>query len=358
MYFCTKKTRFLITIAALMGSVFIFTWISSNKNDLSAGTKNTTTASPCNTDCTGTTAASPNNNYYNKAEKTKPKIFVAEVPTRMRSQPILTTIVLPSSYNDDNKAINHNRSSAENTIGVNRKQQFYSVLYMLHGAGASHGSWVKKSSIADFAESYNIIVVCPDGNLSWYIDSPVDPRSQYETFVSSELITYLDQRYRTKSTPRHRAILGNSMGGYGALLLGMRHSEVFGTVVALSGGVDFRQFPKNWNKWNLPSILGPIEENRKLWNDSTIETVVEQWASNFPLPKRKNGWRKGFNVSIALDVGLDDFFLGVNRNLRDKMLQLRIPHHYSERPGIHNWNYWESAIRYQMAFINEQFVTY
>ena len=62
----------------------------------------------------------------------------------------------------------------------------YAVLYLLHGAGDDYSLWVRVfPSVLEFADQYNIIIVCPDGgSTSWYFDSPIDKEMQYETYVS------------------------------------------------------------------------------------------------------------------------------------------------------------------------------
>src|SRR5690606_41468252 len=63
---------------------------------------------------------------------------------------------------------------------------------------------------------------------SWYWDSPIDPNYQYETFVSEELVKWIDKNYNTIASREGRAITGLSMGGHGGLYLGFRNLDVFG----------------------------------------------------------------------------------------------------------------------------------
>lgn len=92
-----------------------------------------------------------------------------------------------------------------------------------------------------------MIIVCPDGRNSWYWDSPVDPSMQMESFFTDCLIPTVDSLYRTMPARGGRAITGLSMGGHGALWLAWRHPDLFGAAGSMSGGVDIRPFPANWN---------------------------------------------------------------------------------------------------------------
>ncbi|WP_372798212.1 alpha/beta hydrolase, partial [Pontiella sp.] len=101
--------------------------------------------------------------------------------------------------------------------------QRYPVLYLLHGAGDTHRKWIDKTDVEILADTYGIIMVCPDGGrTSWYFDSPVDASYQYETFVAEECVAYIDRHYRTKAQRTCRALSGNSMGGHGTLFLAIR----------------------------------------------------------------------------------------------------------------------------------------
>ncbi len=215
----------------------------------------------------------------------------------------------------------------------------YPVLYLLHGYSGNHSNWIKiKSNLPDLATRYGAIIVCPDGQNSWYWDSPVNPKMRYETYVSSELVKYIDSKYKTRPEPAARAITGLSMGGHGGLWLGIRHQDVFGACGSMSGGVDILPFPENWE---MKKHLGDYSENKQIWED---HTVMNQ------LHKIKAG-----KLGIIIDCGTGDFFFGVNKALHEKLLYLNIPHDYIERPGVHNWPYWTNAIEYQLLYFSSFF---
>src|SRR5437667_1668901 len=72
----------------------------------------------------------------------------------------------------------------------------YPVLYLLHGLGGHYSDWVMRTNVADYAAQYRLIVVMPEGNDSWYVDSSGVPTDKYETYILKELIPDVDQRYR------------------------------------------------------------------------------------------------------------------------------------------------------------------
>jgi S-formylglutathione hydrolase FrmB len=219
-------------------------------------------------------------------------------------------------------------------------QARYPVVYLLHGYGGDYGQWpITTLQLAKTADDLKMIFVCPDGGKgSWYFDSPIDSSIRYESYITKELVPYIDANYTTKADPKSRAITGLSMGGHGAMYLAIRHSDIFGAAGSTSGGVDFRPFP---NRWDIKKALGEYEQNKERWYDYTVMRQVE-------LLKNKQ-------LAIIIDCGIDDFFMPVNRTLHEKLLQLKIDHDYIERSGEHNHIYWGSSIDFQILFFHHFF---
>ncbi len=83
------------------------------------------------------------------------------------------------------------------------------VLYLLHGYGGNAGTWLGiKPELPRIADKEGIIFVCPDGKNSWYWDSPLNKEYRYETFVSKELVNYIDKNFTTKAERGGRAVTG------------------------------------------------------------------------------------------------------------------------------------------------------
>ena len=218
--------------------------------------------------------------------------------------------------------------------------QRYPVVYLLHGAGGGYSNWIKKvPAIRALADQYQAIIVCPDGaSTSWYFDSPIDSGFRYETHVAREVPNHIDSAYRTINERRARAITGLSMGGHGALFIAFRHSERFSIAGSMSGALHVSVIRKGYN---VEKRLGDTVVNAAYWRDWSVLNVIEQYPKD--------------SLSILIDCGTEDRVMPMNRAVHEKMLKLKIPHEYLERPGEHNWPYWENAIQYQMMYINQQF---
>lgn len=218
--------------------------------------------------------------------------------------------------------------------------QRYPVVYLLHGAGGSYSNWIKKvPAIRALADQYQAIIVCPDGaSTSWYFDSPIDSGFRYETHVAMEVPNHIDSAYRTVNDRKARAITGLSMGGHGALFIAFRHADRFSIAGSMSGALHVTVIRKGYG---VEKRLGDTTVNAVYWRDWSVLNVIEQYPKD--------------SLSILIDCGTEDRVIPMNRAVHEKMLKLKIPHEYLERPGEHNWPYWENAIHYQMMYINQEF---
>lgn len=215
----------------------------------------------------------------------------------------------------------------------------FPVVYLLHGYSGAYWNWLSRvPKLKDYADEYKMIIVCPEGENSWYFDSPVDSSIRFETYISNEVPEYIEAHYPVIKNRNGRAITGLSMGGHGGLFLGFRHADFYGACGSISGGVDLRPFKKNWE---MSKRLGDTTDHWDNWNNYSVINIIEK-----PIKEP---------LSVIIDCGTEDFFYTVNHKLHEKMKQLKIPHDYIERPGFHDWNYWSNSIQYQLLFFRKYF---
>ena len=255
------------------------------------------------------------------------------IPSKVMQKEYKAVIVLPASYASNNKN--------------------YPVLYLLHGGYGHFDDWIKKTSdtklIQKISDQYNFIVVMPEGEIfSYYINSPVSKESQFETYITKEVVEKIDNSYRTIRDRKGRAITGLSMGGYGALYLSARHPDLYCAAGSMSGALnpDMRdwKFPPNALqafKKEFEKILGPIEKYPERYADASVINMAD---------KIKAG-----NIKLIIDDGVDDFFITVNRELHRRLVFNGTPHDYSERPGSHTWEYWQNSLPYHALFFSKVF---
>lgn len=217
----------------------------------------------------------------------------------------------------------------------------YPVLYLLHGWSGNFAGWLTDApQLRQHADEYQMLIVCPDGGYdSWYLDSKVDSTVRYDTYISSEVVGFIDYYYNTRRDRSGRAIAGLSMGGHGAITLAIKHLDVFGAAGSMAGGLDLRRFKKN--EWDLKSVLGEPSSHWENWEDASAVNFVRQL--------------KGRDLPLIIDCGVDDFFLEANRDMHERLLDIGFPHEYTERPGGHNSEYWGNAVDYQVLFFHKFF---
>lgn len=220
------------------------------------------------------------------------------------------------------------------------KSQKYPVVYLLHGYSGNYADWLTKApDLKNYVDIYKMLIVCPDGGFgSWYFDSPADSSWRYETYVSKELVQWVDQNLSTIASRNGRAITGLSMGGHGALYLAFRHQDIFGAAGSTSGGVDIRPFPNNWD---LAKRLGDYAQYPKRWDEASVINLTYLLKPN--------------SLALIIDCGTEDFFYDVNVALHNKLLYSNIPHDFITRPGGHNTEYWRNSVKYQLLFMSNFF---
>jgi S-formylglutathione hydrolase FrmB len=219
------------------------------------------------------------------------------------------------------------------------------VVYLLHGHGGGFSNWIKRvPELKKYADEYNLIIVCPDGHASsWYFDSPIDASMKYETYVSIEVPAYIDAHYPTVKNRNGRAITGLSMGGHGGLFLGFRNAHTFGACGSMSGAVDIGSKSLR-NPVDIIQRIGDTVKYADNWKSYSVYNIVETYPKD--------------SLAIIIDCGTEDFLYSDNRALHEKMVRLKIPHDYIERPGKHDWPYWSNAVRYQLLFFRIYFDRY
>lgn len=223
-----------------------------------------------------------------------------------------------------------------------KKGKTYKTVYILHGFSASPERAYKQDvpNLEKLSEKFQTIYILPDGNYSsWYIDSPINSKSQYETFIGEELVRFIDANYPTKKEKHSRGILGWSMGGYGALSIGLAKQETFSAVGSICGALDFNQFGESYHNYQVDQVLGDFT---KLPARYFMFNKIEQMKSS--------------DQYYIVDCGTEDTeMIGMNRDFHTLLTKEKIEHLYIESPGVHNAAYWRKAIVNQLSLFNENF---
>ena len=153
------------------------------------------------------------------------------------------------------------------------KTKRYPVVYLLHGLTGHYTNWLEKTQLANYAASYDFIIVTPEGNDGWYTDSATVPTDKYESYILQELIPDVEKRFRAGSKREDRAIAGLSMGGYGAIKFGLKYPDKFAFAASLSGAFSAASWTEQDLKDSEPlrnsvmQTFGPANSETRAAND-------------------------------------------------------------------------------------------
>jgi len=211
----------------------------------------------------------------------------------------------------------------------------YPVLYLLHGASGNYTDWHKNGILEEAAKNYELIIVTPDGENSWYVDSPIKENSKYASYFLNDLIPYIDSNYNTIPTFRGRGLAGLSMGGHGAITLAIKNPEVFGAASATSGVLDLRPLP---DVTGLKEIFGDIKTNEAVWEENSAVELVDNLKKSRRKPK------------LLFDIGMSDVFYKTNLEFHKRLSTKGIDHTFKVYPGNHDWMYWLKHLPEHLEF--------
>ncbi len=225
--------------------------------------------------------------------------------------------------------------------GYKKKKVNFPVVYLLHGYSGDYSNWIKKvPAIQQYADDYQMIIVCPDGGFSsWYLDSPIDNSYQYESFISNELVHHIDNNYKTIKDVKARALTGLSMGGFGGIYVGLKHANTFGALGSMSGALEITMIKDK--RYKLEKILGDSTTYNTTWKNYSTFAMIDTL--------------KPTNQAIIVDCGTEDFVFPFSEELHKRFQKRKILHDYITRPGKHDWPYWSNAVAYQLLFFRNFF---
>jgi enterochelin esterase-like enzyme len=255
------------------------------------------------------------------------------------------------------------------------KHRRYPVVYALHGYSIGAEQWTHEIHVPQTIEgafaqgAKEMIVVLPDSktvhNGSMYSSSVTT--GDFEKFISHDVVTYIDARYRTIPNRESRGLVGHSMGGYGATRIGMKHSDAFGSLYIMSPcclsarttGPANAEMDKSLEAVKTPedsaklpflaraqlasaAAWSPDPKNPPLYLDLPMKNGVPQpdvlakWAANAPLAfiDQYIGNLKQYRA-IAMDVGDQDGLRVDAGKLHDVFDKYGIANNFEIYSGTH-----------------------
>lgn len=246
------------------------------------------------------------------------------------------------------------------------RKRRYPVLYFLHGFNTRADQLMERIPFdaALQASKLDLIVVVPDSYTKWggsmYSNSPTS--GQFEDFISVDLVSWIDGKFRTLAIRDSRGIAGHSMGGYGSLKLSMKRPDVFGALYAMNPCCMLPRpaalaDPK-YESWTVEQALAapwmergnfavasawspnpgkpPYYSDLATRDGKVDELVIARWAANSPVamvPQYLPALRSLHG--IAIDTGDTDFVRADDEAIHETLLKFGIAHDWELYVGDH-----------------------
>ena len=223
-----------------------------------------------------------------------------------------------------------------NVLVPENKTGNFKTLWLLHGLSGDQNSWMRYTSVERYANLYELAVVMPCADRSWYTDTAYGKK--YFTFITQELPAKMAHFFKGYSSAREdNLVMGLSMGGYGAVKAALTYPEKYGFCAAFSGSLDItrKNRPYDLDEWR--SIFGfDLKSAAELEGTKHDLFALAGEAKDFPY--------------IYMWCGTEDPLIEANSNFSSHLTALGIAHTFETSEGNHSWKYWDLHIQNALAY--------
>lgn len=249
-------------------------------------------------------------------------LLQANVYSNVLEMEVMVDIILPQTTH---KKLGTDSKGATDDVAV---------LYLLHGMNGNHSVWQRRTSIERYVAQRSLAVIMPSTDLGWYTNTRYD--MNYWTFISEELPQICHELFPQLTVKREKTFAaGLSMGGYGAVKLGLKKPENFGAIAALSGGLTLAEGVPQLLEIKSPAywegIFGPLAEIKDSEND------LIHLIKTFKAPEKA--------PEFFLACGTEDPLYQANLYTAKKMQEQGFEVIFEEGPGAHDWDFWDHWIK-------------
>lgn len=198
------------------------------------------------------------------------------------------------------------------------------LMILLHGYMGGHTNYIRYTRIEKYLADKNIVVVMPDGNNSWYVNS--ENNYPYDSYLNKELHKIIYDTLNIKFKREYTYIAGLSMGGYGAIRSLLSYPNLYSKGGSFSGVLDLEK--------HLPRIRSSYVSTSSIFSEKPKK-------ENLPFKLLK----PNMDVDIYLSCGLKDSLLEDTKDFK-KLLEINnIKHVCNLKEGNHDWDFWDSELR-------------
>lgn len=221
----------------------------------------------------------------------------------------------------------------------------YKVIYLLHGVVSNQDSLTDYTMLPAYVQAQNAIVIMPNVNRSFYTDQIYGQR--FFSYVSEELPEICENVFNISSKREDTAVIGVSMGGYGALKCALSKPEVFGMCCAISSGCVFlKDFFEEMNS------RGDDEDFIAVWGQQFINDFRAAfgnplvWKPEYELLSlAKNINENHIKPKLYMTCGTEDYLQSLNQAFSEEMGKLDFDFTYEALPGNHDWQFMNDGLK-------------
>ncbi|GMO57697.1 MAG: alpha/beta hydrolase family protein [Termitinemataceae bacterium] len=232
----------------------------------------------------------------------------------------------------------------------------YRVVYLLHGLHGSNQTWINNTMLAQFAGRFDTIFIMPEVGRSFYCDMTFG--YNYKTYICDELPSIVKSIFKISAKRDDTAIIGCSMGGYGALKLSLSKPGQYGFCGAISPACLFLSEQLAGLRKEGASWAAASPENAALLRDMTaiFGQDLRAKAESDPLALAKKAASQKNKAKIFACCGKQDDLLEENRKFNHAIQDLGLDYNFAEWDGKHDWVFFNDALKKALDIWEESFL--
>lgn len=220
----------------------------------------------------------------------------------------------------------------------------YKTLYLIHGITDDCTDWITGTCIKALAMERNLVVIMPDGQNSFYVNEAIS-NNNFSDFVGIELVEMTRKMFHLSSKREDTFLGGQSMGGFGTLLNGLKYHDTFGSIIAFSSAVHLFDPGITDNRFtmNEDSVFGNMKQAEN--------TDKNPWFVAKEIAKLRDSNPSVKIPRIYMDCGRQDILYESNIRFLHWLRELGYDVTYQEDDGVHGWDYWNKRLPYAIDWL-------
>ena len=218
-----------------------------------------------------------------------------------------------------------------------QKHDFPHTMILLHGYTDCDSTWVRRTSLERYAELYDMAIIMPDGESSFYNNMVYG--ANFFDYITQELPVLASEMFNVATDPENLYIGGLSMGGYGALLAALTYPEKYSGCAAFSSGADIKGIVKTALEGAGNTVSQGLDVAAKAIFGNP--PVIPDTSDLYWLAQRVN-----HPLRVYMTCGKQDFLYDSNTRLRDVLKKNpNVELQWEEWDGVHEWGFWDVSIQ-------------